>query len=54
MSTLIGIVCLHFLVIIRAKQVSKDGTPYFSVFFITAALVVFVVAMMFNMVSPEQ
>ncbi len=54
MSTLIGIICLHFLVIIRAKQVTKDGPPYLSIFFITAVLVVFVVAMMFTMEIPEQ
>lgn len=53
MTILFGIITIHFLVILRAKQLIGGRAPYVTIFFLTAVMVTFVVAMMYNMEPPE-
>ena len=53
MIVLLGIVCAHLLVMLRARMSSMDGVPYATIFVLTALMVVFVVAMMYIMEPPE-
>ncbi len=53
MKVLLGIIFLHLLVIIRAKQPDGAEVPYLTIFLITLAIVLYVVYMMFSMDVPE-
>jgi len=53
MTVLLGILISHFLVIIRANISIRERVPYVSIFFLTALMVAFVVAMMFTIEPPE-
>jgi len=53
MTTLLGILCFHLLVLVRAKQTEQDGIPYLSTLFLTIGLIAFVITMMFNTDVPE-
>jgi len=53
MTVLLGIICFHFLVMVRAMLLNRERVPYVTTFFLTALMVAFVVAMMYTIEPPE-
>ena len=53
MTVLLGIICFHLLVMLRAKQAFREKAPYVTTFFLTALMVAYVVFLMFGMEPPE-
>jgi hypothetical protein len=53
MKILLGIIFFYTLAIIRAKWSDGKQTPYLTIIFISLALVVFVIIMMFLMPEPD-
>ena len=53
MTVLLGIIIIHFLVILRAKQSIREKVPYVTIFILTILMVSYVVAKMYTMEPPE-
>lgn len=53
MNVLLGIIIIHLLVILSAKKSIRERVPSITTFFLTAVMVMFVVAMMYTMEPPE-
>jgi hypothetical protein len=53
MKILLGIIVFHFLVMFRAKQKIRERVPYTTIFFLTAVMVIYVVAMMHKIEPPD-
>ena len=54
MKVLLGIIIIHLLVMLRARQSIRERVPYVSIFVLTVLMVTYVVAMMYTMEPPEQ
>ncbi len=52
MIVLLGIIAVHLLVILRAKQPILERVPFATIFFLTVLMVTYVVFMMYTMVPP--
>lgn len=52
MKILLVIIFFHTLVVIRAKLMLEDRTPYFSVFLLSSAMAAAVALLMINMEVP--
>jgi len=53
MTVILGILVLHFLILLRSRMTAKTAVPYYTVFSLSVLIVLYVVFMMFTMAVPE-